>query len=96
MSRRVRLMRGRRVSRGVRRPARWLLYGGRPAGRFVIRRRYDVRLHHADRVPRRGPVILAANHVGVADGPMVAIFCAATRPTPSRRSRCSAASWAGS
>ena len=67
-------MRSRRVSRGVRRPARWLLYGGRPAGRFVIRRRYDVRLHHAERVPRRGPVILAANHVGVADGPMLAIF----------------------
>lgn len=64
----------RRVSRGVRRPARWLLYGGRPAGRFVIRRRYDVRLHQEERVPRRGPVILAANHVGVADGPMVAIF----------------------
>ena len=59
MTSKVRLMRGRRVSRGVRRPARWLLYGGRPAGRLVIRRRYDVRLHHADRVPRHPRVARA-------------------------------------
>ncbi len=60
--------------RRVRRPARWLLYGGRPLGRLVIRRRYDVRLHRGERVPPRGGVILACNHVGVADGPMLAIF----------------------
>ena len=33
-----------------------------------------MRLHHGDRVLRRGGVILAANHVGVSDGPMLAIF----------------------
>ncbi|GAA2120328.1 lysophospholipid acyltransferase family protein [Nocardioides bigeumensis] len=37
------------------------------------RRRFGVRLHHADRVPRRGPVILAPNHLGWMDGPLLAI-----------------------
>ena len=50
----------------------------RPLARWVIRRRFAVRLHGADQVPPRGPVIFASNHIGVADGPLLAIF--APRP----------------
>lgn len=59
---------------GVPHPTRWLLHGGRPPARWLVRRRFGVRLHHPDRVPASGPVILAANHVGVVDGPVLAIF----------------------
>lgn len=62
----------------VRHPHRWLLHGGRPLSRWIIRRRYDVRVLHPERFPRRGPVVVAANHVGVIDGPLMAIF--APRP----------------
>lgn len=63
---------------GVRHPTCWLLRGGRPLSRWLIRRRYDVRVHHAERFPERGPVVVAANHVGYIDGPLLAIF--APRP----------------
>lgn len=62
----------------VHRPQRWLLRGGRPASRWLIRRRYDVRVHHAERFPRSGPVVVTANHIGIIDGPLMAIF--APRP----------------
>lgn len=55
-------------------PPTWLLHRGRPAGRWVIRRRYDVREHFPGNVPPQGPVIVAANHTGVIDGPLMAIF----------------------
>lgn len=55
-------------------PRRFLLHGLRPTARFVIRRRIDVRLHGADRVPATGPVIFASNHIGVADGPLLGLF----------------------
>ncbi len=58
---------------GTPHPTRWLLRGGRPPARWIIRRRFRVRLLHADRVPE-GPVILASNHIGIADGPLLAIF----------------------
>ena len=57
-----------------RHPARYLLYPLRPFARFVIRRRVKVRVLNGEKLPRRGPVILASNHVGVADGPLLAIF----------------------
>lgn len=63
---------------GVDVPTTWLLHGGRPFSRWLIRRRYDVRVHGAEHFPRTGPVIIAANHVGVIDGPLLAIF--APRP----------------
>lgn len=61
-----------------RHPTRYLLYPLRPLGRFLIRRRVKVRVLHAEKLPTQGGVILASNHVGVADGPLLAIF--APRP----------------
>jgi 1-acyl-sn-glycerol-3-phosphate acyltransferase len=59
---------------GHRHPPTWLLHGGRPLSRWLIRRRYDVREHGTAHVPPQGPVIVAANHTGVIDGPLLAIF----------------------
>jgi 1-acyl-sn-glycerol-3-phosphate acyltransferase len=57
-----------------RRPAHFLLYPLRPLARAVIRRRVKVRIVDGDKLPKKGAVILASNHVGVADGPLLAIF----------------------
>ncbi len=59
-------------------PKRYLLEPLRPLARWIIRRRYDVVVHHPERVPATGPVVFAANHAGVIDGPLLAIF--APRP----------------
>lgn len=59
-------------------PPRLMLHRLRPSARRVLRRRYDVRLHGAEQVPAVGPVIFAANHIGVLDGPLLAAF--APRP----------------
>lgn len=59
-------------------PSTWLLHGGRPVCRWLIERRYDVHVHGAEHVPATGPVVVAANHIGVIDGPLMAIF--APRP----------------
>ncbi|WP_232678683.1 1-acyl-sn-glycerol-3-phosphate acyltransferase [Nocardioides sp. R-C-SC26] len=59
---------------GVRAPRLWFLWSNRWWARWLIRRRYRVRIHHGERVPSTGPVILAANHIGVIDGPLLAIF----------------------
>ncbi len=61
-------------SDGVPHPRRAVLAALRPAARTVISRRLDVRVHGAEHLPPRGPVILAANHMGVADGPLLAVF----------------------
>lgn len=55
-------------------PVRWPLHHWRRAAQRVIRRRFDVRVHGAENVPPEGPVIMASNHVGVIDGPLLAIF----------------------
>lgn len=50
-------------------PARWMWFG-----KFLVRRllaRYDVHAEGLDRIPTTGPVILAANHIGYLDGPML-------------------------
>jgi 1-acyl-sn-glycerol-3-phosphate acyltransferase len=62
------------IGHGHRHPPTWLLHGGRPASRWLIRRWCDVREHGPGNVPSRGPVIVAANHTGVIDGPLLAIF----------------------
>jgi 1-acyl-sn-glycerol-3-phosphate acyltransferase len=41
------------------------------AARPWFHRRYDLHLHHADRVPSTGPVLLTPNHVGYLDGPLL-------------------------
>lgn len=62
----------------IRHPETTRLNRLRPTARSIIRRRYRVALHHPERVPASGPVVFAANHVGVIDGPILAIF--APRP----------------
>lgn len=62
----------------VRRPSRWLLHGARPFCAWLIRRRYTVEVLGAENVPSEGPLILAANHIGIIDGPVLAIY--APRP----------------
>lgn len=63
---------------GTPHPPTRLLRALRPLSRWLLRRRYDVHVHGAERVPATGPVIFAANHVGVIDGPLLAVF--APRP----------------
>lgn len=62
-------------------PPRLMLHRLRAASATYFRRRYVVRQHGLDRVPATGPVIFAANHIGVLDGPMLAMF--APRPVHS-------------
>ncbi len=57
----------------MRKPPRTLLYTFRGAGHAVLRRRFELHQHGTDRVPSRGPVILAANHIGLIDGPLLAV-----------------------
>lgn len=42
----------------------------KPAG-AAIRRRWDVHVHDDDRVPSTGSVLLACNHIGWLDGPLM-------------------------
>jgi 1-acyl-sn-glycerol-3-phosphate acyltransferase len=42
--------------------------------RAIIRLILDVRVGHRERVPSTGPVLLAGNHRGFLDGPLVAAF----------------------
>lgn len=46
----------------------------RVAGRALIRLILDVRVGRPSNVPSSGPVLLAGNHRGVLDGPLVAAF----------------------
>lgn len=59
-------------------PHRAMLHGLRPISSWLVRRRYRVRVQGAEHTPSTGPVLFAANHVGVMDGPLLAIF--APRP----------------
>jgi 1-acyl-sn-glycerol-3-phosphate acyltransferase len=55
-------------------PRRLMLEGLRPPARLLLRRRFGVRVHGDEQVPATGPVIFAANHVGVMDGPLLGVF----------------------
>lgn len=43
----------------------------RKPGGAAIRRRWDVQVHDDDRLPRSGRVLLACNHIGWLDGPLM-------------------------
>jgi len=58
---------------GVRAPHIRLLAAGRPLARALLRGWYDFEIHDAEKVPATGPVVMAANHVGWLDGPLLAI-----------------------
>lgn len=55
-------------------PATRRLHRLRPPARAVLRSRFRVQVTGAGQVPAHGPVILAANHVGIVDGPLLAVF----------------------
>jgi 1-acyl-sn-glycerol-3-phosphate acyltransferase len=55
-------------------PARTLLLAARPVARAYFSHRYDVRLHGTEHLPPVGPVIVASNHIGLLDGPLLAAF----------------------
>lgn len=60
---------------GVRPPARLLLHGpARSLAAAAARRRWQVEVRGAERFPRTGPVVVAANHVGFLDGPLMAVL----------------------
>ncbi len=58
---------------GVRAPRTRLLSAGRPLAQALLRGWYELELHGAERVPATGPLVMAANHVGWIDGPLLAI-----------------------
>lgn len=43
----------------------------RPVGSAIMRTAWRIRLHHHEFVPGDGPVILASNHTGILDGPLL-------------------------
>ena len=49
-----------------------------PRAAAVVGRWWDVRVTGVEQVPETGPSILAANHIGLLDGPLLALF--APRP----------------
>lgn len=55
-------------------PSARLLRWGRPAAAALLRGYWRLELAGVEHVPRRGPVILAANHIGFMDGPLLAIM----------------------
>lgn len=57
----------------IKHPARLMLHGLRPAFAAVINRRWDVEVRGAENHPATGPVVVAANHIGFLDGPLMAI-----------------------
>jgi len=59
-------------------PSHRLLRSMRRLARVLLRHRYDVHIHGLEHVSRRGGLIIASNHVGVLDGPLLVAF--ATRP----------------
>jgi len=61
------------VTAGVRPPRTRLLSTGRPLAQALVRGWWDFEVHGTDRVPTSGPLVMAANHVGWLDGPLLAI-----------------------
>lgn len=57
----------------VKHPARALLTRGRGMGAEIVRRRWELEIRGAEHHPESGPVVVAGNHVGFMDGPLMAI-----------------------
>jgi 1-acyl-sn-glycerol-3-phosphate acyltransferase len=57
----------------VRHPATMMLHRLRPGAAAIVRRRWDLTVRGAENVPTTGPVVVAANHIGFMDGPLMAI-----------------------
>ena len=62
-----------RLDGAVHPPHRLLSLLRRP-GRAWFRRRYEIRVHGEQHVPLTGPAIIASNHLGYLDGPLLAAF----------------------
>jgi 1-acyl-sn-glycerol-3-phosphate acyltransferase len=54
-------------------PRQALLYRNRFWAARVLHRRWDLTVRGAEHVPQRGPVVVVGNHIGVLDGPLMAI-----------------------
>lgn len=54
-------------------PRTALLARARPVAQRVVSAWWDLEVHGAEHVPVAGPLVLAANHVGWLDGPLLAI-----------------------
>jgi 1-acyl-sn-glycerol-3-phosphate acyltransferase len=52
-------------------PKQWVLRLTRPLVRLGLRLGWRVKVHGARYIPSSGPVILAANHIGLLDGPVL-------------------------
>ncbi len=55
-------------------PPHRLLRALRPAVRAVLARRYDIHLHGVEHLPPHGAALVASNHIGLLDGPLMAAF----------------------
>jgi cytidylate kinase len=51
-----------------------LFYGLRPLARLLLRLLFRIRIEGLGNVPAQGPVLIAGNHAGLLDGPLVVIF----------------------
>jgi 1-acyl-sn-glycerol-3-phosphate acyltransferase len=60
-------------SAGVPHPRQALLHRNRFWAARVLHRRWDLTVRGAEHVPLQGPVVMVANHIGVLDGPLMAI-----------------------
>jgi 1-acyl-sn-glycerol-3-phosphate acyltransferase len=56
-------------------PPRYLLHNPvlRTLAQRLLERRYDIRVSGGENLPRRGPAVVAANHIGWLDGPLLGI-----------------------
>lgn len=55
-------------------PPTGLLHRARPLFDAAVRRYWDIQVRGAGQVPETGPVILVGNHMGILDGPLMAIL----------------------
>lgn len=55
-------------------PATRLLTYARPAAQRILRSHFRLEVVGRDHVPAHGPVVLSSNHIGIVDGPMLAIL----------------------